>query len=149
MIVSALYPRFRDVSIIWSVFAMALFYATPVLYPIEVVSEQLPEPDRDQPADADPRPRPALGHRAGRRGRGTARMGGPVRLAIAVGALRGGLRVRGLDLPPRGAADRRGALSVAFGGGGRGGAITAPARTIATSVTAGICQSQSSGEWAR
>ena len=34
MIVSALYPRFRDVSIIWSVFAMALFYATPVLYPI-------------------------------------------------------------------------------------------------------------------
>jgi ABC-2 type transport system permease protein len=38
MIVSALYPRFRDVSIIWSVLAMALFYATPVLYPIRVVS---------------------------------------------------------------------------------------------------------------
>jgi ABC-2 type transport system permease protein len=38
MIVSALYPRFRDVSIIWSVLAMALFYATPVLYPLSVVS---------------------------------------------------------------------------------------------------------------
>ena len=38
MIVSALYPRFRDVSIIWCVFALALFYATPVLYPIYVVS---------------------------------------------------------------------------------------------------------------
>jgi ABC-type polysaccharide/polyol phosphate export permease len=31
MIVSALYPRFRDVSIIWSVASLALFYATPVL----------------------------------------------------------------------------------------------------------------------
>lgn len=38
MIVSALYPRFRDVSIIWSVAALALFYATPVLYPLWVVS---------------------------------------------------------------------------------------------------------------
>jgi ABC-2 type transport system permease protein len=37
MTVSALYPRFRDVSIIWSVLAMALFYATPVLYPLTVV----------------------------------------------------------------------------------------------------------------
>jgi ABC-2 type transport system permease protein len=38
MIVSALYPRYRDVSIIWAVVAMALFYATPVLYPVSVVS---------------------------------------------------------------------------------------------------------------
>jgi ABC-2 type transport system permease protein len=38
MIVSALYPRFRDVSIIWSVASLALFYATPVLYPLWVVS---------------------------------------------------------------------------------------------------------------
>jgi ABC-2 type transport system permease protein len=35
MILSSLYPRFRDMSIIWSVFAAALFYATPVLYPLE------------------------------------------------------------------------------------------------------------------
>jgi ABC-2 type transport system permease protein len=41
MIVSALYPRFRDVSIIWAVLAMALFYGTPVLYPIYVVSHNL------------------------------------------------------------------------------------------------------------
>lgn len=35
MIVSSLYPRFRDVGIIWSVFSLALFYGTPVLYPLE------------------------------------------------------------------------------------------------------------------
>jgi ABC-2 type transport system permease protein len=38
MIVSSLYPRFRDVQIIWSVLATVLFYATPVLYPIWAVS---------------------------------------------------------------------------------------------------------------
>lgn len=43
MIVSALYPRFRDVAIIWSVAVTALFYATPVLYPLEFVSERLRE----------------------------------------------------------------------------------------------------------
>ena len=37
MIVSSLYPRFRDIGIIWTVFVTALFYATPVLYPIERV----------------------------------------------------------------------------------------------------------------
>ncbi len=37
MIVSALNPRFRDTGIIWSVAVTALFYATPVLYPIEIV----------------------------------------------------------------------------------------------------------------
>jgi ABC-2 type transport system permease protein len=37
MLVSSLYPRFRDVAIIWSVLSTLLFYATPVLYPIEVV----------------------------------------------------------------------------------------------------------------
>ena len=40
-ILSALYPRFRDTAIIWSVAATALFYATPVLYPIEIVSGTL------------------------------------------------------------------------------------------------------------
>jgi ABC-2 type transport system permease protein len=41
MIVSSLYPRFRDVAIIWSVASTALFYATPVLYPLEAVSDNL------------------------------------------------------------------------------------------------------------
>lgn len=43
MIVSSLYPRYRDVSIIWTVLATALFYATPVLYPLEIVPEGLRE----------------------------------------------------------------------------------------------------------
>jgi ABC-2 type transport system permease protein len=37
MILSSLYPRFRDVGIIWAVVATALFYATPVLYPLQRV----------------------------------------------------------------------------------------------------------------
>jgi ABC-2 type transport system permease protein len=41
MIVSSLYPRFRDTAIIWSVLATVLFYATPVLYPPEVVPDTL------------------------------------------------------------------------------------------------------------
>jgi ABC-2 type transport system permease protein len=32
IILSSLYPRFRDVSIIWTVFSTALFYATPIIY---------------------------------------------------------------------------------------------------------------------
>jgi ABC-2 type transport system permease protein len=35
MILSVLYVRFRDIAIIWGVFATALFYATPILYPLE------------------------------------------------------------------------------------------------------------------
>ncbi len=41
MILSSLFPRFRDIAIIWTVFSTALFYATPVLYPIERVSVHL------------------------------------------------------------------------------------------------------------
>ena len=41
MIVSSLYPRFRDVGIIWAVLSTLLFYATPVLYPIEAVPETM------------------------------------------------------------------------------------------------------------
>ncbi|MCB0831685.1 MAG: ABC transporter permease, partial [Solirubrobacterales bacterium] len=40
MLLSALYVRFRDVGIIWSVLVTAIFYATPVLYPIEIVPSQ-------------------------------------------------------------------------------------------------------------
>jgi ABC-2 type transport system permease protein len=43
MIVSALYPRYRDVGIIWTVLGTALFYGTPVLYPIGAISENLRE----------------------------------------------------------------------------------------------------------
>lgn len=38
MLLSSLFPRFRDLGIIWSVFATALFYGTPVLYTLERVS---------------------------------------------------------------------------------------------------------------
>lgn len=41
MLVSSLFPRFRDTLIIWTVFSTALFYATPVLYPVEVVPATL------------------------------------------------------------------------------------------------------------
>ncbi len=43
MIVSSMYPRFRDTAIIWSVLATVLFYGTPVLFPAEVVPETLRE----------------------------------------------------------------------------------------------------------
>jgi ABC-2 type transport system permease protein len=84
MIVSALYPRFRDVGIIWSVVAMALFYATPVLYPIRVVSPGL----RDVIALNPLAPIFDLAQRwitePGTPWPGTAALGGPVRLVIAV-----------------------------------------------------------------
>ncbi len=41
MILSSLFPRFRDIGIIWSVLATALFYATPVLYPLDAVSAKV------------------------------------------------------------------------------------------------------------
>jgi ABC-2 type transport system permease protein len=37
LLVSALFPRFRDMAIIWTVLSTVLFYASPVLYPIEKV----------------------------------------------------------------------------------------------------------------
>jgi ABC-2 type transport system permease protein len=36
---SVLYVRFRDIAIIWVVLAQVLFYATPVLYPIEKLED--------------------------------------------------------------------------------------------------------------
>jgi ABC-2 type transport system permease protein len=41
MILSSLYPRFRDVGMIWSVVSTALFYATPVLYVLDRFSPWL------------------------------------------------------------------------------------------------------------
>jgi len=40
MMLSALYVRYRDVAIIWSVLASVLFYGTPILYPIEIVPDK-------------------------------------------------------------------------------------------------------------
>jgi ABC-2 type transport system permease protein len=85
MLVSALYPRFRDVQIIWTVGATALFYATPVLYPITAVSHTLrdvialnplaPIFDLAQRWVTNPQtPWPS-----------DPAMGGPVRLAVAIG----------------------------------------------------------------
>jgi len=37
MLLSALYPRFRDVKPIWEVLSQVLFYASPILYAIEVI----------------------------------------------------------------------------------------------------------------
>jgi ABC-2 type transport system permease protein len=42
MLLSALYVPFRDVRPIWDVIQQALFYATPILYPVEKVSEKSP-----------------------------------------------------------------------------------------------------------
>lgn len=41
MIVASLYPRFRDVAIMWTVASTVLFYGTPVLYPLDVVPDTL------------------------------------------------------------------------------------------------------------
>ncbi|MEY2535117.1 MAG: type transport system permease protein [bacterium] len=40
MLLSALYVPFRDVKPIWEVVQQALFYATPILYPVEKVAER-------------------------------------------------------------------------------------------------------------
>jgi ABC-2 type transport system permease protein len=37
MLLSSLYPRYRDVAIIWSVFSTALFYASPVIFPLQIL----------------------------------------------------------------------------------------------------------------
>jgi ABC-2 type transport system permease protein len=42
-VLAALFPRFRDTGILWSVAVTALFYATPVLYPLEIISGRLGE----------------------------------------------------------------------------------------------------------
>jgi ABC-2 type transport system permease protein len=43
MLLSALFVRFRDIQPIWEVVLQALFYATPILYPIETVQDKLPK----------------------------------------------------------------------------------------------------------
>jgi ABC-2 type transport system permease protein len=40
MLLAALYVRFRDIKPIWDVILQALFYATPILYPVTLVQEK-------------------------------------------------------------------------------------------------------------
>jgi ABC-2 type transport system permease protein len=40
MALSVLYVRFRDVAIIWTVIAQVLFYATPILYPVNIFENE-------------------------------------------------------------------------------------------------------------
>ena len=40
MLLAALYVRFRDIKPIWDVALQALFYATPILYPVQLVQER-------------------------------------------------------------------------------------------------------------
>jgi ABC-2 type transport system permease protein len=40
MLLAALYVRFRDIKPIWDVTLQALFYATPILYPVQLVQEK-------------------------------------------------------------------------------------------------------------
>ena len=109
MIVSSLFPRFRDLAIIWSVLSTVLFYASPVLYPIDKVPGTLRDVilvnplapllelarkwilDPDAPGPGERRRRLAGAAAGGR-------------------DLRRDLRAGGLAVRPRGAADRRGAL---------------------------------------
>ena len=56
MLLSALYPRFRDVRPIWEVVLQIIFYGSPILYAIEVIpNETLPAPDHAQPDRLDAR----------------------------------------------------------------------------------------------
>ncbi len=43
MLLSALFVRYRDVQPIWEVILQATFYATPILYPIEAVKQEVGE----------------------------------------------------------------------------------------------------------
>ncbi len=104
--------RFRDIAIIWLVVAQTLFYVTPILYPVTafddatnehllmvnplaVIFEQvrvwvLAEPQAPTAVEA---------------------AGGWLGPAPGDGDLRRPLRLRGLDLQPRGAPHRRGPLT--------------------------------------
>jgi ABC-2 type transport system permease protein len=41
MVVSSLYPSFRDMAIIWTVASTVLFYGSPILYPIDIVPDTM------------------------------------------------------------------------------------------------------------
>lgn len=43
LLLSVLYVRFRDIKPVWQVVLQALFYVTPILYPIEAVTSKYPD----------------------------------------------------------------------------------------------------------
>src|SRR5206468_7823703 len=43
MLLSALFPRYRDVEPIWEVILQVLFYATPIFYTVELVQQKSSE----------------------------------------------------------------------------------------------------------
>ena len=81
LLLSAAYVRIRDIGIIWAVLSTVLFYASPILYPIEVAPPVVPGPDHAQPADAAVRADARVDHRPERARR---RRGG-VGPAVAAG----------------------------------------------------------------
>lgn len=62
MLLSALFVRFRDISPIWEVFSQILFYASPVIIPIEQVRERLINSPAHQPPLANPPDHQLLWH---------------------------------------------------------------------------------------
>jgi ABC-2 type transport system permease protein len=88
MLLSSLFPRFRDLLIIWTVFVTALFYASPVLYPLDRVaatSHTLGQLIAINPLT----PMLELAHKwiidPSAPAPGSAAAGGPVKLAISLG----------------------------------------------------------------
>jgi len=43
LILSTLYVYFRDVAHIWEVLMQAMFYATPIIYPISMIAQRAPD----------------------------------------------------------------------------------------------------------
>ena len=110
MLLSALNVRFRDVAIIWVVIATALNYGTPIIYPLSSSSKRLKHLLMANPLTPIFQQAhiwmidPPNGKRLGRRRR-------PSAADRRRRDLRRRLRRRRLGLQPRGAADRRAALS--------------------------------------
>ena len=110
MIVSSLYPRFRDLAIIWTVLSTILFYASPVLYPLEKVPGTLRDIVHAQPARNAARARAQVDRGPGcpEAGRARGRLRG---LLPALGIAVATCAVAGLGVQSRSASDRGGALT--------------------------------------
>ena len=63
MLVSSLFPRFRDLAIIWTVLSTVLFYASPGALPAREGAGDAARHHPDQPAGAAARARAQVGHR--------------------------------------------------------------------------------------
>ena len=68
LITSTLYVRFRDVSHLWEVMAILLFFSTPIMYPVTILPTWIRPGDRVQPVRPDP-PRRTAHHPRQRRAR--------------------------------------------------------------------------------